>query len=339
MRPLSSLRSSMSAFRSRRGRDVLIYLGFCLVAFVFWVMLSLNTEVQRDYEVPVVLDNVPDSLTLINPFPATIAVSVKAKDTQLLRFRWGRMGTLHFKWEELSTQQRLEIPRTVIEAKLRDYFGSGVKIVTFRPDTIRSPFTSQAPIRVPIELVTDIHTGSQYTISGPIRANVDSVDVYATGAAHADVSFAQTEILIKTGLRDTTRYVVHLKPIKGVRMIPDRVTVMVPVEPLISKRRSIIVDVLNAPEGKSVVTFPTKVDIDYLVPMSKYSTDYPVKAFADYAGRVGGKLPIILADMPELYRSPKVRPDSVEYIIEELTTAHEPAESQAAEPEGAESTE
>lgn len=319
------LRKSLSALRSPKGRDVLLYLGFCLVAFVFWVLLSLDTEVQRDYDVPVVLENVPDSVTLLRPTPQSVAVSVKAKDSQLLRFRWGRPGAVRFKWDDINLDGELYITRSAMDTKLREYFGGGVRIITMRPDSIRSAYTVMPPRRVPVEVITDIHTGLQYTLSGPIRANVDSVDVYAPADSPADITYVQTEVLFKTGLRDTSRFELRVKPIKGVRIIPDRVVVTVPVEPLISRRRSIPVEVLNAPAGSNVVTFPSKVDIDYLVPMSKYAEDYPVKAFADYAGRSSGKAPVILSDMPAAYRSASVKPDSVEYIIEELSNGDQPA--------------
>lgn len=54
-----------TALRSSRGKDVLTYLMFVAVAFVFWVFLSLDTEVQRDFEVPVEIVEIPD-LSLIH---------------------------------------------------------------------------------------------------------------------------------------------------------------------------------------------------------------------------------------------------------------------------------
>ena len=61
-----------TALRSSRGKDVLTYLMFVAVAFVFWVFMSLDTEMQRDFDVPVEISEIPDSVTLIGQPPALI---------------------------------------------------------------------------------------------------------------------------------------------------------------------------------------------------------------------------------------------------------------------------
>ena len=60
-----------AALKSSRGQNVLLYLLFVAVAFVFWVFLSLDTEVQRDFDVPVELQDIPDSVTIVGPVSYT----------------------------------------------------------------------------------------------------------------------------------------------------------------------------------------------------------------------------------------------------------------------------
>ena len=50
---------------SANGKNILIYLLCVCTAAVFWLFLSLDTEVQRDIDVPIALDNVPDSVIII----------------------------------------------------------------------------------------------------------------------------------------------------------------------------------------------------------------------------------------------------------------------------------
>lgn len=116
------------------------------------------------------------------------------------------------------------------------------------------------------------------------------------------------------------RYEVRVKPIAGVRIIPDVVTVTVPVEPLISKKRKISIEVTNRPDDRNLITFPSKIEISYLVPMSAYNDDYPVKAYVDYrqARSSVKKLPVTLSALPSVYHNLSFAPDSVEYIIESV---------------------
>lgn len=106
-----------AAVRSKRGKDVLLYLLFVAVAFVFWVFMSLDTQMQRDFEVPVELQNVPDSVTLITQPPEVLSVSVKGKDAQLLRFMWGKGETSgHFQYVRFLS---LDCDNDTILAKVR----------------------------------------------------------------------------------------------------------------------------------------------------------------------------------------------------------------------------
>lgn len=71
--------SLTTSARSSKGKDVLMYLLFVLIAFVFWVLLSLDSEITKDYEVPIEIAEVPDSVHILGNVPASINVSVRAR--------------------------------------------------------------------------------------------------------------------------------------------------------------------------------------------------------------------------------------------------------------------
>ena len=109
------------------------------------------------------------------------------------------------------------------------------------------------------------------------------------------------------------------RPITGVRIIPDKVIVTVPVEPLIARKRMATIVTQGVPPGKNLVTFPSKVEVSYLVPMSAYNDEYPLKAFVEYEDvkMPGNKIPVSLSMLPSIYHNVSVSPESVEYIIED----------------------
>lgn len=307
-----------AALKSSRGQSFLLYLLFVAVAFVFWVFLSLDTEVQRDFDVPVELQELPDSVTLIGNMPSTIGVSVKSKDFQLLKFQWGKLSPVKFKWEGNVADGYFVLSREKLNARLRDYFGNGVQIVSCRPDSVRISYTTQPGVKMKLDVIADIHPNLQYILSGEVRANVDSVTLFTKGDLPRSLSEVTTEPIVKSGLKDTMRYTVRVKPIAGVKIVPDVVTVTVPVEPLISKKRSINITVENMPAGLNLVTFPSKAEISYLVPMSAYNDDYAVRAYVDYndCSPDRRRIPVNLSTIPSVYHNVSIEPDSVEYIIE-----------------------
>ncbi|WP_287935419.1 hypothetical protein [Duncaniella freteri] len=308
-----------TALRSSRGKDVLTYLMFVAVAFVFWVFMSLDTEVQRDFEVPIEISEVPDSVTLIGQAPEILSVSVKGKDSQMLRFLWGKISPVKFKWKENISDNYMHLPATRIDSRLREYFGPGIELVSYRPDSIHIPFTSRPGVRVKLNIQADVHPNLQYIVSGRPYANVDSVTLYSTNGIPHTLKAVSTEPIVQSELKDTTRFEVKVKPIAGVRIIPDKVIVTVPVEPLIARKRMATIVTQGVPPGKNLVTFPSKVEVSYLVPMSAYNDEYPLKAFVEYEDvkMPGNKIPVSLSMLPSIYHNVSVNPESVEYIIED----------------------
>ncbi|MDE6813960.1 MAG: hypothetical protein K2J28_09085, partial [Duncaniella sp.] len=148
--------------------------------------------------------------------------------------------------------------------------------------------------------------------------NVDSVTLYSVTDLPHNLKYVSTEPIVKSNLKDTMRYEIRVKPIAGVRIIPETVTVTVPIEPLIMRKRFVGIEVENLPDETNLITFPSKVEISYLVPMSAYNDDYPVKAYVDFRAAQPSrkKLAVSLSSMPVIYHNISFTPDSVEYIIE-----------------------
>ncbi len=304
---------------SSKGRDLLLYLMFVCVAFVFWFFLSLDSEQQRDYDVPVEIENVPDSITMLGRVPSSLNVSVQGKGYQLIRFMWGKMPLMRIRFFDNVTEENVfALPRPKLESRLREYFGQGVQIQSMRPDSLRIRYTTVPGVMVKLDINSDIHTDLQYVLSGPITANVDSVRVFAPNGLPSSVTEVITEPLIRSGLRDTSRFEVAVMPMDGMRIIPDRVIVTVPVEPLIVKKKKVRIDVTGLPDGVGLITFPSVAEVSYLVPMSFYNDDYPVSAYVDFhtIDNRRQRAKLNLTPMPELYHNVIVEPDSVEYIIE-----------------------
>ena len=67
------------ALRTRRGQNVGLYLVCLVVAFLVWVMMSLDETTERDYNISVQLTNVPDSVVIVGNMPTELSVVVKGK--------------------------------------------------------------------------------------------------------------------------------------------------------------------------------------------------------------------------------------------------------------------
>ncbi|MCM1028562.1 MAG: hypothetical protein NC342_03645 [Pseudoflavonifractor sp.] len=282
--------------------------------------MSLDSEVQRNYDVPLQADNLPDSVTLIQEFPPYISATVQGKGAQLVRFMWGRPSPMKISFDAANAVDGVfSVSQQKLEARLRDYFGQGVQILSAKPDSLTVTFTTGPGRRVPLKILTDITADLLSIQSGEPTANVDSVTLYAVGDIPSSVRSVSTELIAKTGVKDTSRYDVKVAAPEGMRAIPDHVIVTVPVEPLIAKKCNVEIESGDLPHDTRLVTFPASVEVSYLVPMSKYGEDYPIRAFVSYQDALrsqSGKIAVELGPIAGRYYSISMSPDSVEYIIE-----------------------
>ncbi|MCF0218470.1 MAG: YbbR-like domain-containing protein [Muribaculaceae bacterium] len=290
---------------------------------MLWLFLSLDNEMQQDYIIPLKIENVPDSITLISTPPTDINVSVKGKGSQFMRFTWlSKMPSLNIDFNDFNRKENnsIYVSRLWLDNCLRDYFGAGTEITGCHPDSLRVLYTSSPGRRVPLILQADIIPDMQSTLSGPLYANVDSVTVYAYGDIPNDITSVSIEPIIRSGLRDTTKITAKVKSLPLMRVIPDVVTVTIPVEPLIVKKQSIPIEILNQPSSVHLVLFPSQIEVSYLVGISKYHQDAHFQAYANYTDIHPGKtkLKVYLGATPSYIQNASLHPDSVEFIIQHI---------------------
>lgn len=308
---------------SSQGKDMLVFLMFLLVSYVFWLLLTLNNEVQEDVSVRLEITEIPDSVTIISDIPQTMAVSVRDKGSTLARYLWGGTPSLKLPFKDYATpNNRFVVTETEIDSRLRSLFGQSSQIISAKPDSISTYFTTQPGRKVKLMLRVEAHPSLQCVISGPITASADSVTIYSVNDLPATIKSAETQPVVRTDLSDTTWVETRVQPITGTRIVPDHVRVCIPVEPLIAKTRTIPVNIVDVPEGLDILTFPSKVKISYLIPMSLYSVDTELGyAMGDYESLTTGsgrapKLALHPAGLPDFYHNVSLDTDSVEYIIE-----------------------
>ena len=306
---------------SSKGRDILLYLVFVIISFAFWAILSLNNLIQDNYKVMFRITGIPQGVTMINDYPREFNVTVKNNGYVLLKYMIGDNPeiTVDFKKYANGNGQML-ISRQELEDMLVAEFGSGTSIVSFSPESLSIKYTSLPGKKVPVEIFGDYVANFQYVVNGEIMAVPDSVTIYSDAGNLSAINKVRTEKIISRNLTDSLYVKIAIQNIKDVRAVPDSVDVMIPVEPLVTKRSSIPVIVKNLPENVSVVVFPSSVQVSYLLPMSLYNDrlDDKFEASVDYGDIQGNnaKLPVRIEIAPEIYQNIQLETDSVEYVIE-----------------------
>lgn len=317
VRFINDLKSRFSVFiHSGQGRNVLTFLIFLLISTIFWFIMNLNNEVQHEFDVRLSIRNLPNDVTLISTVPEQLSVNVKDKGTSLFRLRWGNQPELILDYEQFQNNGRyLSMNNTQLTGALRAALGGTLNITEVRPDSLYLSYTTQPGLKKRVNLQSDITASPQHVISGAIELDCDTVLLFSSGNIASGIRI-YTDSIILSGLTDTTYVEVPLIPLPGIKMVPEHVKAMIPVEPLIAKTRTIEIEAINVPENIRVLTFPSTVEVIYTVPMSVYNHDnYTLKAYADYDS-LSTKLSLSLSSIPAPYKNISLTTDSVEFLVE-----------------------
>lgn len=283
--------------------------------------MSLNDEIQRDYELPVNIDGLPGDITLLSAHGETpiVNISVKDKGVNHLSRQFLKSKNLRIAYNDFNNidNNRLTLSESQLNNAIRQQFGGTATVVTQSPDSLSINYTTLPPVKVPVIIKSNIIPKPQFTINGPIHTSVDSVLIFSATPLTNRIKAIFTDMVNLDGISDTTRTRVALNVPPDCRAVPDIIDITVPVEPLVSRTFTIPVEPLNAPSSTIMITFPSQVSFSCLVPMSLFNTaGYPVKAYADYDKRSGNTIQLELSLLPDNYINGTISPLSVEYILE-----------------------
>lgn len=303
---------------TKRGRDVMLYLMCFIAASVFWIIIRLDDKIERDFDLPVVLVNVPDSVIVIDDVPKNISVHLKGKGTQFVQYTVADLPKFTIDFRQFGKEGRIALSRTKIESRLRDIFGQSVSVITVNPDSLRVNYTSSYGFKLPLRVNHKVSANSGSVISGEVKSLVDSVTVYTISGKSPEVDYIETESVDLVNLSDTVYRQIAIKKIPGTRILPDKVEVMIPVEQLVSRKRLVQISTENVPVGERLIMYPASIEVSYLAPMRLSNSELPIKATVDYNSITSGSrnVKVDVKALSRDYKVVSVSQDSVEYVIE-----------------------
>ena len=208
-----------------------------------------------------------------------------------------------------------------LNSAVRSIFGTGATIVSMRPDSLRFAYTIRPGRKVAVNIKSDIRTQPQFIYSGHGIPSVDSVMIYSNSASRFKVHFIPTQQISLYNLSDTVTVEAKLEVPPGMKAVPSTINVTFPVEPLVTKQQSVPVEIRNVPHGERVITFPSMVEVSYLLPKSMYGGDaLALKATVDFNDiRSNSKtIPVTISKLPSHCKGITVHPSDVEYVVERI---------------------
>jgi hypothetical protein len=311
------------------NRDLLIFIFFLILSFVFWYLNSLSKETEGNVRYPVRYINSPKDRVLIGEMPSKLDMALKGPGYSILKLKLSGNQTPVI--IDLEKANYVRIPNSdflsfyiitdgliqTFEQQLRAEF----EITSIKPDTLFFIFDRIITKEVPVIPVVDVTTERQYFINGIILSTPGSVIISGPHQIIDTVKAVKTKYYRFNQLNKSATKSIALIGSKFFDINVKRVTISVPVEQFTEASVNIPVKLINIPDSLEIKIFPGVVSVKYLVGVSDYKIigEIPIEAVIDLAkNNIGevNKLPVVIQNIPSYISSLRFAPQKVDFVVE-----------------------
>lgn len=311
---------------SNANKEFVVFMFFLALSGIFWLQTTLNEVYEYEFAIPVSVVGIPKNAVLTSDETDTIRMTIRDKGFTLLTYKYGdilKKVNINFKTYSKSNGTGI-VTAAELQKLVYQQLANGSRITSVKPEKLEFYYNYGAKKSVPVRWSGRVIPEEMYFISR-VSYQPDSITIYASREKLDSINLLYTEQLNYANFRDTLTANCELVKIKGVKMIPDHVKVTFFTDVLTDESiEGVPIKAINMPAGKTLRTFPAKVNISFVTGVSVYRhlkpSDFTV--IADYNEIVNHpteKCHIYLKNVPRGISRARLEISSVDYLIESET--------------------
>ena len=309
-----------------KSKEFLVFLFFFALSAGFWLLQTLDETFEREIAIPLQLTDIPEEVVITSPLPDQIRVNVKDKGTSLMRY-WRHEITpiqLSFaNYDNGTTYGRVRISQADLLKAVQERLISTSKVQAIRPDTLEFYYNHGLHTSVPVTITGEVDTDSHFYLLD-VHTQPSEVKVYASSAILDTLTAIPTLPVNLTQLKENTNIDVALRPIRGAKIEPAKVTLTATVDVYMENTIEVPVVSLNFPADRQLQTFPSTVKVTYTVgyARNKEVTRNNFVSVVTYEDLIAlqeqgaTKIPVRLKTIPEGVTNVRIEPQEIDYLIE-----------------------
>ncbi len=309
---------------SERSREFFLFLFFFLIAGVFWLIETLNSDYETKLTMPVRLVDVPDNVVITSEPVSEIRIAVKDRGTVLLNYKlWRGIRPLSLRFNDYkSNGGHVRIAASEYEKQVQSLLDVSTRLLSVSPDTLEYIYATGASKRVPVRLLGKATAGREYYLTDTIF-RPDSVLVYAPHHRLDTITAIYTQPLLLENVADTLTCEAPLQVQKGVKVVPDVAQLTLATDIYTEKTVEVPLVGINFPKDKVLRAFPSKVSVTFQIGVSRFrqvnAGDFQILVnYEDLLHRGAEKYPVTLTTYPKGVKQIRIHPEEVDFLIEQL---------------------
>ena len=321
---MRSVRNILKAVRnflfSGLNKEFLIFLFFLALSGAFWLLMTLNETMEREFKIPMRLTGVPRNAVITGELPDTVRVTVRDKGFTLVTYDF---RPLVFRFSNYADEDEGKgvIPLTDVQKQVLSQMYGSSKLLQVKPGAFDFYFTYGTSKKVPVVFRGKITTSKSYYLAHT-EFYPSMVTVYANKQQLDKLQTVEIEPFNYRNLQDTIRQAVKIRKIRGVKIVPPTVRLSVYPDVLTEEAIDVPITAINMPPGMVLRTFPSKVTVRFTIGASLFRTIKPslFKVVVDYeelAANPSDKCTLQLRGVPRSVSKASLEIDRVDYLLEQ----------------------
>ncbi len=321
---MRSVRNILKAVRnflfSGLNKEFLIFLFFLALSGAFWLLMTLNETMEREFKIPMRLSGVPRNAVITGELPDTVRVTVRDKGFTLVTYDF---RPLVFRFSNYADEDEGKgmIPLTDVQKQVLSQMYGSSKLLQVKPGAFDFYFTYGTSKKVPVVFRGKITTSKSYYLAHT-EFYPSMVTVYANKQQLDKLQTVEIEPFNYRNLQDTIRQAVKIRKIRGVKIVPSTVRLSVYPDVLTEEAIEVPITAINMPPGMVLRTFPSKVTVRFTIGASLFRTIKPslFKVVVDYeelAANPSDKCTLQLRSVPRSVSKASLEIDRVDYLLEQ----------------------
>lgn len=311
-----------SALSQVNWKNFVLFLGFFVIAFIFWLMLFFQRDVEGTYKIPLKYTNIPHDVVFDTPLPEYIEVRLADKGSEIFRYdlSLGRDSL------EIDIKKQKEAGVNAIQGNqfiqlIRTPLFSGTQLRGYSPASISLVTSKLQNKELKVVFDGEISTSRANLVADSASFIPKKVKAYASGKNLSALKNAKTEYTIVNNLKSTSQLKIKIQPIEGVKFVPDEVEIFIPVNEYTERSFEIPITARNVPENVDVKFFPSQAEVSFSVVLEEYKKIAPedfeiVLNYHQFSNNEDGRVELKLSHQPSSIQNPRISPASVEFLIE-----------------------
>lgn len=310
-----------SLFSRLNWKDILLFFGFFILAFIFWLMLFFQRNIEATYKIPLKYTNIPDDVVFDAALPDNIEIRVADKGSEIFRYTFTLKDSIEidiakYKEERINNLQGTELMQLIWKklsqsTNIKAYYPINISLATSK--------LQKKELKVVFDGV--IATSRSNLVADSAIFLPGTVTAYGSQSQLSEISSAVTEYTLFNNLKATSQLKVKIMPVSGVKFIPDEVEIYIPILEYTEKKFEIPVTVRNVPDNIDVKFFPSQTEVSFSVTLEEYKKiapeDFEVELdYKKFFKNENGRVDLELSASPSTIRNVKLSPSSVEFLLE-----------------------